>query len=413
MQLVIRDAKLRGSKGPIDLAVEDGRIAAIGQHIKARGTNEIDARGKLLIPPFTNLHMHMDKCLTGQWMKTWSDAGSPELIPNAAREKARIKESEIYQNASRVIRDSIGYGVLQLRAFCDVDSINRLKSIGILLKLKEEFKRSIEMQVVAFPQEGIIRDPETDELLRQALDLGADIVGGIPWFEKTKEARRKHIDTVFRLATEYDRDIHMLIDDNEDPNSTCIEYLAGKTIRERFRGRVSASHCRGRLSLSYDDYARRIFKLLGEARITVVENPHISLLLYGRGAGYPKSRGITRIKELVKAGVNVAIGQDDIDDPYYPFGRGDMLELGLFMAHASHMSSLKEIEEVMDMITVNGARAMRVEGYGLGVGKRANMVILNANDSHDALRRQSERSYVIKDGRLVSETEVVIRQEQS
>lgn len=413
MQLVIRNARLRRSKGPIDIAVENGRIAAMGKDLKARGVNEIDARGRLVTAPFTNPHMHMDKCLTGQWMKTWSDAGSPELILNAAKEKARIRESDIRQNASRVLRDSIGYGVLHLRAFCDVDSINRLKSVGILLKLKEEFKRSIEMQVVAFPQEGIIRDPETEELLRRALELGADVVGGIPWFEKTKEAKGEHIDTVFRLAKEYKRGVHMLIDDNEDPNSTCIEYMGEKTIRERFQGRVSASHCRGRLSLSYDAYARRIFKLLREARITVVENPHISLLLYGRGAGYPKSRGITRVKDLVKAGVNVAIGQDDIDDPYYPFGKGDMLELGLIMAHAAHMSSLQEIEAVMDMITVNGAMAMRVEGYGLGVGKKASMVILNAHDSHEALRRQSERSYVIKDGRVISETEVVVRQEQS
>jgi len=409
LQLVIRNARPRGSKGLADIGVENGRIAAIGKDLKARGMNEIDAQGKLVTAPFTNPHIHMDKCLTGQWVKTWSDAGSPELIPNAAKEKSRIKVSDIRKNASRVILDSIGYGVLNLRAFCDVDSINRLKSVGTLLELKDEFKKSIEMQVVAFPQEGIVRDPETKELLQEALDLGADVVGGIPWIEKTKEARHEHIDFVFRLARLYGRDVHMLVDDNEDPNSTCVKYLATKTILEGYQGRVSASHCRGRFSLSYDDYARGIIALLKEARITVVENPHVSLLIYGRRPGYPKSRGITRVKELVSAGVNVAIGQDDIDDPYYPFGRGDMLELGLFMAHAAHMSSLDEIEEVMDMITINGARAMRIEDYGLAVGKRADLVILNGSTSHEALRRQSESSYVVKDGRIISETEVAIK----
>ncbi len=413
MQLVVRGARTRRSSEPLDIGVDYGKITALQRHLAATGDSEIDAGGRLVVPPFTDLHIHIDKCLTGQWRKTWSDAGSPGLIQNAAKVKARIKESEIEQNASRVIRDSVAYGVLQLRAFCDVDSINRLKSIKILLKLKEEFKRSIRMQLVAFPQEGIIRDPDTKELLREALDIGADVVGGIPWLEKTKDAKERHIDTVFQLAKEYNKDVHTLIDDNEDPNSSCIEYLAKKTIRERFHGRVSASHCRGRLSLSYDDYARKIFSLLRTARITVVENPHVSLLIYGRKAGYPKPRGTTRVKELVDAGVNVAIGQDDIDDPYYPFGRGDMLELGLFMAHAAHMSSPSEIEEVMKMITVNGARAMRERGYGLDVGKDASMVILNATTSHEALRRQSERSHVIKDGRLVSETTRSTRQHLS
>jgi len=410
MQLVVRNARTRKSREPLDIGIDYGKVTAIERHLTASADKEIDAGGRLVLPPFTNIHMHIDKCLSGQWRNAWSDAGSPELIPNASKLKARIKGSEIERNASRVIQDSVAYGVLHLRAFCDVDSINRLKSIKILLKLKEKFKGIIRMQVVAFPQEGIIRDAGTDELLRQALDLGADVVGGIPWLEKTKEGKEKHIDTVFQLAKEYDRDIHTLIDDNEDPDSTCIEYLARKTMKEGFPGRVAASHCRGRLSLGYDDYARKIFQLLKEARLTVVENPHISLLIYGRTTGYPKSRGLTRVKELVEAGVNVAIGQDDIDDPYYPFGRGDMLELGLFMAHAAHMSSVSELEEVIDMITVNGARAMRERGYGLGVGKNASMVVLNAQTSHEALRRQSERSYVIKDGRVVSETTTITRQ---
>jgi len=410
LQLILRNARLRNSERTTDIGIDDGRIVAINRGISGRGEREVDCGGMLVIPPFTNPHLHMDKCLTGQWMKTWSDRGSPELIPNAAREKARITESAIYESASRVIRDSIGYGVLALRGFCDVDSINRLKSIGILMKLKEQFKRSIVMQLVAFPQEGIIRDSETEELLRRALEGGADVVGGIPWFEKTVEAKERHIDIVFDLAKDYGKDVHMLIDDNEDPNSRCIEYLAKKTIRERFQGRVSASHCRGRFSLSYEDYAKRIIALLKQAGITVVENPHVSLLIYGRAPGYPKSRGVTRVKELLGAGVNVAIGQDDIDDPYYPFGRGDMLELGLFMAHAAHMSSFREIEDVMDMITTNGAKAMRLKGYGLAVGKRADLVVLNGASSHDVLRRQSERSYVIRNGRLVSETKVTISQ---
>jgi cytosine deaminase len=259
------------------------------------------------------------------------------------------------------------------------------------------------MQVVAFPQEGILRDPGTEELLEKSMALGADVLGGIPWYERTPQESRRHTDIVFRLAKEYDRDIHMLVDDTSDPAAKNVEYLLSKAVKEGFGGRVAASHCRGALDTPDDTYASRITELAKQARATVVENSNLSLIMYGRTDKHPVRRGVTRVKEFLRAGVNVAIGQDDIDDPYYPFGRGDMLELAWMMAHAAHLSSREEIEWAYDMITVNGAKAMRLPNYGADVGSSADLVVLEAPDVHSALRLQAGRRAVFKGGRPVAE----------
>ncbi|HUG37423.1 MAG TPA: amidohydrolase family protein, partial [Candidatus Limnocylindrales bacterium] len=270
---------------------------------------------------------------------------------------------------------------------------------------RARYAHLVKLEVVAFPQEGIRRDPGTEALLREAMALGADVIGGLPWYEKTDEDARRHIDIVFAIARERDADIHMLVDDTDDPNSRSLEYLAVKTEREGYAGRVSASHC-GALAAYDATYAAKVIGLVKDAGITIVSNPHISLVLAGRRDREPVRRGITRVRELLRAGVNVTAGQDDVNDPYYPFGRSSQLEVALFMAHTAHLTYAGEIDTVFDMVTVNAARAMRLERYGLAIGDAGDLVVWEATTVREALARQRPPAWVVRGGAVVARTTV-------
>jgi cytosine deaminase len=403
---VIRDARLRGTDERRDVGVLDGRISEISGHIRGSGKDEIDAKGRLLAPGFVNIHCHLDKCLTGAWASVWEEArtGSPQAIPSATKVKEKFTEDDIVARASRALTSSVLAGTTAVRAFADVDTVGGLVAVKGLLKVKERFKGVLDVQVVAFPQEGIFRDAGTEELLEKSMQLGADVVGGIPWYEGEPSRAAKHTDTVFRIAKKYGKDVHALIDDNSDPRSRNIEYFLAKATSEGYSGRVAASHCRGALDSPDESYARRIVGLAKEAEATIVENPHISLFMYGRNDRHPVRRGVTRVREFLEAGVNVAIGQDDIDDPYYPFGRGDMLELAFVMCHAAHLGSPRELDSAFDMVTANPARGMGLQGYGLSVGDFADLVLLDSTTVHETLRTQPDRPVVLKRGKLVAET---------
>ena len=405
---MIKQARLRGIEALCDVGIQDGDISAVGDHIGGGATEEIDAGGRLLTPGFVNIHCHLDKCLTGAWAEVWTSSinGSPQAIPAATKVKERFTEADIVERASRALKSSVLAGTTAIRAFADVDTVGGLLSVRGLLKVKEDFRDALDLQVVAFPQEGIIRDEGTKELLEKSVELGADVVGAIPWYERSTEAASKHTDFAFEIAKKYGRDIHALIDDNSDPNSKNVEYLLAKTIKEGFQGRVSASHCRGALDSPDEGYARRIVSMAREARATVVENSHVSLFMYGRTDGHPVRRGVTRVKEFLEGGVNVAIGQDDIDDPYYPFGRGDMVELAFVMCHAAHLGTPSEMEAAIDMISYNPAKGMRLQGYGMKIGDKADLVLLDSKSIHETLRLQPERLAVIKRGRMVAESKV-------
>jgi cytosine/creatinine deaminase len=406
LDLIIRRARIRGVNGRRDVGIDQGRIAAVEGHLKETATDEIDASGSLLTPGFVNIHCHLDKCLTSSWAQVWDGTrnGAPQAIPSATRVKERFTESDIVDRASRALTLSVTLGTTAVRAFADVDTLGGLLAVRSLLQVKEKFRGVLDLQVVAFPQEGLIRDEGAEELLEKSMELGADVVGGIPWYEKDSEAAEKHTDVVFRIAKKYGKDIHTLIDDNTDPSSRNLEYLLRKSIREGYRGHVAASHCRGALDSSDDAYAKKIVGLAKEVDLTVVENSHISLFMYGRTDGHPVRRGVTRVREFLEAGVNVAVAQDDIDDPYYPFGRGDMLELAFVMCHAAHLGSPQELESAFEMVTYNAAKGMRLDHYGLGKGDFADLVLLDAGGVHDALRLQPDRLLVVKRGRVVAET---------
>jgi cytosine/creatinine deaminase len=409
LDLLIKNARLRGAESLNDLAIENGRIEKVAPNVSSESARQtIDAKGNLVTPPFVDIHVHLDKCLTGEWIRTAATAmaGSLDVIPAANLIKKKFTEEDVRKRAGRAIESSISRGCTVIRTFVDVDTIGHLTALKGIMKAKQDYSKQVDLQATAFPQEGIVRDEGAEELLYKAMEMGADVVGGIPWYEITEEDSKRHTDIVFEIAKRFHKDIHMLIDDTEDPQARNIEYLLSKTLKENYLERVSASHCRGTLDSPNDTYAKKIVGLAKNAGLTIVENPHISLMMYGRNDKFPIRRGITRVREFLKAGVNVAIGQDDVDDPYYPFGRCDMLELAYFMCHSAFLGSIAEMESAYDMVTTNPAKAMRLKNYGVNAGCNGDLVILDARDIHDALRMQAERLYVIRRGKVIAENSI-------
>jgi len=404
--LIVKNARLRGHDAPCDVAVSGGRVAGVGDRLPPFPGAEIDAGGRLVTPPLVNPHAHLDKALLGETMRPNRSQTLQEAIEITCDFKRRYTVEDVARRAGAVIEMAVREGTLHLRAFADVGTVGGLVPVQGLLEARARYAHLIDLQIVAFPQEGILRDPGTEALLREAMALGADVAGGLPWYEMTDEDARRHVDVVFDVARERDADIHMLVDDTDDANSRSLEYLAVKTLRAGYAGRVSASHC-GALAAYNQTYAAKVIGLVQEAGITIVSNAHISLVLAGRRDAEPVRRGITRVRELLAAGVNVASGQDDVDDPYYPFGRSSQLEVALFMAHAAHLTYPDELETVFDMVTERAARAMRLADYGLEPGGAGDLLVWDAASVKEALTRQRPPALVIRRGQVVASTSVV------
>jgi cytosine/creatinine deaminase len=403
MNLLVRNARLRGRDQLVDIGIEEGRIAAVAPSLAAAAPQTIDAAGDLVVPGFVNLHLHADKALLGEVMRPNVSGTLPEAIEITNDFKRKYDPEEVAQRAGRVIESGIKNGTTFFRLFADVGTIGGLRAAQGLLLVREKYKNYCGVQVVAFPQEGIVRDPGAAELLDEALKQGCNIVGGLPWYEYTDAEARQHIDICFDLAKRYDRDIHMLVDDTDDANSRSLEYLALKTMREGFQGRVAASHC-GAMAGYNDVYAAKVIDMVATANITISANTHINLVCSARIDREPKRRGIARVKELLARGVNVVSSQDDVDDPYYPFGKPDQLEVALMMAHTAQLTLPHELEQVFDMVTVNAARAARLPDYGIAPGNRADLVVVGAPSVREALRLQPPRRHVIKNGVEIART---------
>jgi cytosine/creatinine deaminase len=401
MSVVIRNARVRGEQKNVDIAIEDERISSVGPKLPATAQTEIDVAGNLLLPVFFNLHFHADKCLLGEIMRPNLSGTLPEAIEITNEFKRKYDPTEVASRAVRAIEQGVMNGTTFFRLFCDVGTIGGLRAARGLLLARDKMKKYCRVQVVAFPQEGIVRDPGAAELMEEAIREGCDVVGGLPWYEYTDEEARQHIDICFGMAKKHDLDIHMLVDDTDDPNSRSLEYLALKTMRENFYGRVTASHC-GAMAGYNDVYAAKIVDMVASAGITVSVNSHINLVCSARLDREPKRRGIARVKELLARGANVVTSQDDVNDPYYPFGKPDPLECALMLGHVAQLTLPHELEQLMDTITVNAARAARLSDYGIAAGLRADLVVVGAPSVHEALRLQPPRLHVFKDGREVA-----------
>ena len=401
MNLIIRNARLRGQKEKVDIGIDAEKISAIAPGLSARAPHEMDAGGNLVLPGLFNLHYHADKCLLGEIMRPNVSGTLPEAIEITNDFKRKYDPAEVAARAMRTLEQGVKNGTTFFRLFCDVGTIGGLRAARGLLLAREKMRKYCRIQVVAFPQEGIVRDPGAAELMEEAIKEGCDVVGGLPWYEYTDGEARQHIDICFAMAMKHDLDIHMLVDDTDDANSRSLEYLALKTMREGFNGRVTASHC-GAMAAYNDVYAAKIVDMVATAGVTISVNAHINLVCSARLDREPRRRGIARVKELLARGANVVTSQDDVNEPYYPFGKPDPLECALMIAHVAQLTLPHELEQAMDMITGNAARAARVSDYGIAPGMRADLVVVGASSVHDALRLQPPRLHVFKDGREVA-----------
>jgi len=399
---IIRNVRLRGRDGMVDVAINGELIAAVEPSIDASADREYDGHGNLLLPGLVNAHQHLDKTMLGEVMRPNRSQTLQEAIYITWDHKRSYTSEEIASRATPVVETAILSGTTAMRVFADVDPIGGLVPVETLIEIKRRFRGLIALEVVAFPQEAIVREPGTRALMEQAMELGADVVGGLPWYERLDRHVHEHIDFCLELAQRTDRDVHVLADDTDDPTSRSLEYLAVRTIETGYQGRVTASHC-GALAAYDDAHAARVIELVREAGITICSNAQISLVLDGRGDRGLIRRGITRVRELLDAGVNVITAQDDVNDPYYPFGKPDQLEVAQYMAHVAQLTYPPQLETVIDMVTINAARAMRLKRYGTEPGNRADLVLVDAPTVHEALRLIPPRRLVFHRGRLVAE----------
>ena len=403
MDLVIRQARIWGREGLWDTAVAEGRYAAIAPAVRTSATREVEADGRLLAPAFVDPHIHLDKVLVAEDIRPNQSGTLREAIEILWERKAAYTVEEIVRRAGAVVESAVLTGTTRMRTHVDVDTIGKLRPLDGVAAARERYRDLVDLEIVAFPQEGIVRDPGTEALLAEAVQAGADLVGGMPHNEASSADSRRHIEICFRIAMGHDRDIDMHVDETDDPGSRTLEILADLTLANGYQGRVTAGHTCA-LAAYPDDYARQVIAKLGQARIHMITNPATNLMLQGRLDRQPVRRGITRVKELLEAGVNVAMGQDCVKDTFYPFGRADMLEVALITAHAAHLSLPHEVETVFAMGTTHAARALRVPDYAIEVGNRADFILLDAPTPAEAIRLQAPRRLVVRHGRVVAET---------
>lgn len=394
--ILIKNARTRNYSDIVDIGIQNGKIVKIGSNLGNDAVEMLNADGGLVTESFVNGHLHLCKVYTlsmigDEALKQYqgsSMGGAMTAIELAARVKEKYDEKWIIDNVRKACMRAIQYGNTHIRAFADTDTKAKLEGVKALLKAKEEFQNSLDLQVVAFPQDGVIRDPGAEEYVRQSLELGADVVGGIPWIEYTDEDSIEHINKMFELAKRYNKDISMLIDDAGDPTLKTLEMLCVKTIKEGWSGRVTAQHARA-MCLYPEPYFRKVSALIRKADLGVVSDPHTGPLH-------------ARVKELYQMGVNVALGQDDIADAYYPFGRNNMLEVAFLVAHLLWMTTFDDMNVLYDMITTRAAKALGIDDYGLEEGKAAHLVVLNAGTVWEAIWEHERPRYVIKDGKNVT-----------
>lgn len=396
VDILIRNARLRGNESELsDLAIVDERLAGIGNLAGVRAHTEIDAEGNLVTPSYPNPHLHLCKVWTASMLSDDALAayqgGEMGQALSAIDLASKVKESYqadwIIKNARRAVALAALHGTTHIRAFADVDSRAKLEGVKALLAVREEFRGIVDLQVVAFAQDGILRDPGTDRLMREAMVLGADVVGGIPWIEYTDAEAQTHIDFCFDLAAEFGKDVSMLLDDAGDPGLRTLEMMASEAIKRGWEGRALAHHCRA-MSLYSGPYLQQLAKTLRRARVSIVTNPHTGPLH-------------ARVRDLLAEKINVCLGQDDISDAYYPFGRNNMLEIAFLASHLLWMMSRQDIEVLYDAITVAAARAMNVPDFGIAIGHVANLVVLDQPDVLEALRFHAPPRAVIGHGRMV------------
>ena len=402
LDLLITRARLADRSDPIAIAIRGNRIVEIAPQITAQATRTLDAGGRLVAPPFVDPHFHMDATLSLGLPRLNRSGTLLEGIALWCELKPLLTVEAVMERALRYCDLAVAQGLLAIRTHVDVcdDSLTATKA---LIEVRARVAPYIDLQLVAFPQDGLYRSPTAEANLLRALDMGVDVVGGIPHFERTMEAGAASVRRLCEIAAARGLPVDLHCDETDDPMSRHIETLAAETVRLGLQGRVVGSHTTSMHSMD-NYYASKLIPLIAEAGLHIVPNPLINITLQGRSDTYPRRRGLTRIPELRAAGVNVALGQDCTMDPWYSLGSADMLEVAHMAVHAVPMTSREAMRWSFDAVTLNGAKAMGLPDPTLRVGGPASMVILQARDPIEAVRLKATRLTVIRNGRILAET---------
>jgi len=399
--MLIRNATLPDGRTGQDVLVQDGRIAAVGPALAAPpGTPTHDAQGFLLSPPFVDAHFHMDATLSYGLPRVNRSGTLLEGIALWGELKPHLTQEAVVQRALDYCDWAVARGLLAIRSHVDVCDA-RLLAVEALLHVKERVRPYLDLQLVAFPQDGLLRSPGALANLERALDLGVDVVGGIPHFERTMADGAESVRILMEIAAARGLRVDMHCDETDDPMSRHVETLAFHAQRLGMHGRVNGSHLTSMHSMD-NYYVSKLIPLMAEAGLSAVANPLINITIQGRHDTYPKRRGMTRVPELMAAGLTVAFGHDCVMDPWYSLGSADMLEVASMGLHVAQMTSQDGMRACFDAVTVNPARILGLEGYGLEPGCRADFVLLQARSPAEAIRLRAARLLVVRQGRVVA-----------
>ena len=401
MTLLIRNARTLTSEEPVSILVDGDRILEVATVPLAGAEREIDAQGSLVLPTFVEPHIHLDKALLSEEFGFSSSIGQAREIIRKAKESFTV--SSVKERVKKVIPLALRQGVTVIRTHVDIDPIVELKSLNALNELRNEYSRLLDIQIVATPQEGILSQEGTEELLHKALESGADLIGGLPEVEMSAGESREHLDSVFSIAREKNVDVDVHNDVVSFGRN--LEYFVTKVIRTHYEGRASSAH---NIALAHysDDYASKIISLIKRARVNITTNP-CTMMTSGGQHPPPIPRGITRVRELLNAGVNVTYGIDNMVDPFNPFGDFSALRNGWLLAYGGQLNSPELFEHIPRMVTENAARMLRLADYGIAKGCRADLNVLNYSRVADALRFEDIPRYVIKRGKILAENQFV------
>ena len=401
MDLIIRNATLPDGRTGIDIGILDGRIATLAPQLAARGVREIGAAGDLVSPPFVDAHFHMDATLSYGLPRVNRSGTLLEGIALWGELKPQLSQDALIERALRYCDWAVARGLLAIRTHVDVCD-DRLLAVEALLEVKRRVAPYLHLELVAFPQDGVLRSANAFANLKRSIDMGVDVVGGIPHFERTMAQGAESVRLLCEFAAERGLRVDMHCDESDDPMSRHIETLAYETQRLGLQGRVAGSHLTSMHSMD-NYYVSKLIPLIAESGVAAIANPLINITLQGRNDTYPKRRGMTRVPELMAAGVDVAFGHDCVLDPWYGMGSGDMLEVAHMGLHVAQMTGLEAMQSCFTAITETPARILGLEGYGLAPGCHADLVILDAGSTVEALRLRAARRLVLRRGQVVAE----------
>lgn len=401
MELILRNGNLPDGRTGIDLGIAEGRIVAVTQNLEATALREIDATGKLISPPFVDAHFHLDSALTYGQPRINQSGTLLEGIALWAELKPTLTIDSMVARALRYCELAISQGLLAIRSHVDTSDA-RLLGVEALLEVQQKVASWLDLQLVAFPQDGLYRNRDGEHNLLRALDMGVNVVGGIPHFERTMQDGTRSVTRLLEIAADRGLRADLHCDESDDPHSRHVETLAAETLRFGLQGMVAGSHLTSMHSMD-NYYVSKLLPLMAESGVAAIANPLINITLQGRHDTYPKRRGMTRVPELLAAGVPVAFGHDCVLDPWYSFGSGDMLEVAHMGIHVGQMTAQTAIQQAFEAVTTTPARILGLDDYGLAVGKSADLVLLDAENPFHAIRTRADRLLVVRRGQILLE----------